>query len=155
MQLYVSNEQEGLQVTPQFETLFSRLLEAVLQREGVAEDVEVSLLLVNDERIQELNRDYRGMDQPTDVLSFALRDGGGEPEYESGEEDLLLGDIVISIETAQRQALEYGHSLERELGFLFVHGCLHLLGYDHGTEEEGRIMGEKEETILTSLGLNR
>jgi len=156
MELLVSNEQEIQPVTPELEDLFRKIVLATLEAEGEGEEVEVSLVLVDDQRIQELNRDYRGIDRPTDVLSFAQRESvEGEEDFVSEEDEWLLGDIVISMETAQRQATEYGHSLERELGFLIVHGCLHLLGYDHETEAERQVMREKEENILAALGLTR
>jgi probable rRNA maturation factor len=156
MELYVSNEQEALQITPELEKLFKRVLETTLRAEREEEEVEISLLLVDDKRIQELNYDFRNINQPTDVLSFPLRETKGDGvEIATVEDQWLLGDIVISVETAQRQAKEYGHSLERELGFLLVHGCLHLLGYDHETEAERFLMREKEESVLTTLGLTR
>lgn len=155
MELNVSNKQEALQITPELESLFKRILEATLKAEGEGEEVEISLVLVNDKQIQDLNHDYRNINQPTDVLSFALRETSEDELDFITEDQWLLGDIVISVETAQRQAKEYGHSLERELGFLIVHGCLHLLGYDHETEEGRSIMREKEENVLASLGLTR
>ncbi|GAV22054.1 rRNA maturation RNase YbeY [Carboxydothermus pertinax] len=105
----------------------------------------VSVALVDNNYIQSLNRDYRQKDTPTDVLSFPLAD----------DEDDVLGDVVISLEKALEQAKEYGHSFLREVSFLTVHGVLHLLGHDHYTEEETRIMREKEEKILKALGLER
>lgn len=155
MELLVSNEQGIHLVTPELDLLFKKVLEAVLQAEGETGEVEVSLVLVDDKKIQELNRDYRGIDRPTDVLSFPLREAVEDEGPKVSVDEWLLGDIVVSMETALRQAEEYGHSLERELGFLIVHGCLHLLGYDHQREEERQVMREKEEAILTSLGLTR
>jgi probable rRNA maturation factor len=155
MELLVSNEQGIHLVTTELELLFKKVLEAVLQAEGETGKVEVSLVLVDDKKIQELNRDYRGIDRPTDVLSFPLREAVEDEGPKVSVDEWLLGDIVVSMETALRQAEEYGHSLERELGFLIVHGCLHLLGYDHQREEERQVMREKEEAILTSLGLTR
>ena len=155
MELLVSNEQDICFIEPELELLFQKVLEALLQAEGETGEVEVSLVLVDDKQIQEMNRDYRGIDRPTDVLSFPLREAVEGEEPKVPVDDWLLGDIVISMETALRQAEEYGHSLERELGFLLVHGCLHLLGYDHQREEERQVMREKEEAILTSLGLTR
>ncbi|HHU31709.1 MAG TPA: rRNA maturation RNase YbeY [Clostridia bacterium] len=155
MELLVSNEQGIHLVTTELELLFKKVLEAVLQAEGETGEVEVSLVLVDDKKIQELNRDYRGIDRPTDVLSFPLREAVEDEGPKVSVDEWLLGDIVVSMETALRQAEEYGHSLERELGFLIVHGCLHLLGYDHQREEERQVMREKEEAILTSLGLTR
>ncbi|MBX6395245.1 MAG: rRNA maturation RNase YbeY [Alicyclobacillaceae bacterium] len=138
---------------PDAEELVTRVLEEAARREGVS-DAEVSVTLVDDRRIWELNREYRGVDRPTDVLSFAMREGEEEPVLgEDGRE--LLGDIIISVETAERQAREYGHSLERELAFLAVHGFLHLLGYDHQSPEEEGVMFAKQEEVLTALGLVR
>jgi probable rRNA maturation factor len=138
---------------PDAEELVRRVLEEAARREGVS-DAEVSVTLVDDRRIWELNRQYRGVDRPTDVLSFAMREGETEPVLgEEGRE--LLGDIIISVETAERQAREYGHSLERELAFLAVHGFLHLLGYDHQSPEEEAVMFAKQEEVLTGLGLVR
>lgn len=119
------------------------------------EEAEVSLTLVNDSRIHELNREYRGVDKPTDVLSFALQEETeDEPEIFDYEDD-LLGDIVISVERARAQAVEYGHSFERELVYLAVHGTLHLLGYDHLEEEEKAEMRKLEEAVMEKIGLVR
>lgn len=119
------------------------------------EEAEVSLTLVNDSRIHELNREYRGVDGPTDVLSFALQEETeDEPEIFDYEDD-LLGDIVISVERARAQAVEYGHSFERELVYLAVHGTLHLLGYDHLEEEEKAEMRKLEEAVMEKIGLVR
>lgn len=115
---------------------------------------EVSIVFADDAYIHELNRDYRGKDTPTDVLSFALNEGD-EPDVIGGPEETLLGDIVISLDTAARQAEEFGHSLERELAYLTVHGMLHLLGFDHETEEEKTVMRQKEELVLSELGYTR
>ena len=135
-----------------------QILRSVLQKTAEVYDIststEVSLVLANDEYILALNREYRGIDCATDVLSFALNEGD-EPIVIDGPEEILLGDIIISIETATRQATEYGHSLERELAYLTVHGILHLLGYDHMTEEEKREMRHEEEYVLSLLGINR
>jgi probable rRNA maturation factor len=121
----------------------------VLQEHQVPVKMEVSLSLVNDQTIQELNRTYRGVDAPTDVLSFCqLESLDEEPEYEDLNEEQVLGDIVISLETASRQAEEYGHSLAREIGFLTLHGLLHLLGYDHQDPGEEAAMLAKQKEIL-------
>ena len=106
-------------------------------------DCEVSILLTDDTEIQVLNHQYRHIDRPTDVLAFAMREGiGGDLNPQ------LLGDLVISVPTAQRQSIAHGHSLDIELAILSVHGTLHLLGYDHQTPEEAEIMFEKQETLL-------
>lgn len=121
---------------------------------GLTENNEVSLVFCDDAYIQDLNRNYRGKDQPTDVLSFALNEGE-EPEIVDGPSHVLLGDIIISLETAARQAEEYNHSLEREVAYLTVHGMLHLLGYDHMTEEDKAEMRIEEEHVLSLLGITR
>ncbi|MFC8688346.1 rRNA maturation RNase YbeY [Brevibacillus porteri] len=141
------------------QNLLVRCLEAAAKLEDVQGEVVVTL--VNNERIHELNRDYRGVDRPTDVLSFAMNEPGeGEMEIfidedEASEFPNMLGDIIISVPKAQEQAEDYGHSFERELGFLTVHGFLHLLGYDHGTPEEEKEMFSRQEKVLEQIGLTR
>lgn len=134
-----------------------------LEQEGWT-DAEVSVVLTTDEEIRELNLEYRGIDSPTDVLSFPLWENGDpgqviDPDTASRSvapgEPVALGDIVISLPRAVAQAEEYGHSLRRELAFLTVHGTLHLLGYDHVTQELEKTMRAKEEAILASLDLRR
>lgn len=115
---------------------------------------EVSVTLTNNEHIREINRNYRNKDAATDVISFALNEGE-EPEIIDGPEINMLGDIIISIERAMEQAEEYGHSLERELAFLTVHGMMHLLGYDHIEEEDRIEMRKEEEYVLGHLGITR
>lgn len=122
-------------------------------------EVEISVLLVDNETIRSLNRDYRDKDAATDVLSFPQEesmDGEPEPAVIGGPTERLLGDLVISVEMAVAQAAEYGHSLERELAFLSVHGLLHLLGYDHepGAEAEAAMQAE-EKRILAVMGIER
>lgn len=158
-----NNEQEEHPISDELITL----LESILQKAGEAEGIdegEVDLTFVNNERIHELNLEYRGIDRPTDVLSFAMNETGeDEPEIiyalDEGEEGedvpYVLGDIIISVTRAQEQALEYGHSLERELGFLFVHGFLHLLGYDHQDAVSEAEMMSKQEKVLAQVGLTR
>ena len=114
---------------------------------------EVDITLVDDAAIHELNRTYRGIDRPTDVLSFALDEGEEEPEVDDDEIEHLLGDVIISAPTAVRQGEEYGHGLEREMTYLAVHGMLHLLGYDHMEEKDKLIMRKREEEVLRRLDL--
>ncbi|MDF2929587.1 MAG: metalloprotease ybeY [Anaerospora sp.] len=121
---------------------------------GLKENNEVSLVFCDDAYIQDLNKQYRGKDQSTDVLSFALNEGE-EPKIVDGPSQVLFGDIIISLETAARQAEEYNHSLEREVAYLTVHGMLHLLGYDHMTEEDKTEMRIEEEHVLSLLGITR
>lgn len=120
----------------------------------IGADAEVGVTFADDEHIRELNRDYRGIDKATDVLSFALEEGD-EPPIAGGPPETLLGDIVISLETAARQAEDFGHSLERELAYLTVHGMLHLVGYDHEAEADKQAMRQQEEAILTLVGIGR
>ncbi|MDQ0224828.1 rRNA maturation RNase YbeY [Metabacillus niabensis] len=132
------------------------LLQYAADMEEVAQDAEISVTFVTNERIQEVNREYRDKDQPTDVISFALEEmGEGEIEIIGIEQPPVLGDIIISIQRAKEQAEEYGHTFLRELGFLAVHGFLHLLGYDHMTEEDEKVMFTKQKEILNSYGLKR
>ena len=128
-------------------------LNAVAKLHDLDDMTEVDITIVDDEEIHQLNRDYRNVDRPTDVLSFALdEDDEDEPELLEGQLH-LLGDIIISAETATRQAEEFGHGLEREIVYLAVHGLLHLLGYDHMVEEDKVIMRAKEEEALRAINL--
>lgn len=125
----------------------------------MGDDTEVSLVISDNATIRALNREYRDKDAVTDVLSFPLEEdlaGSVEPDVIGGPQERMLGDIVISIDKAVAQAQEYGHSLERELAFLTVHGMLHLLGHDHeGDSGEAKIMREEEKRILGALGIPR
>lgn len=154
MQIELSNQQEKLMVTQEMEDKIIEVLEEAARVHEMNDMAEVSLMLTDDESIHEMNREYRGIDRPTDVLSFALEEGE-EEEIFGGPEENLLGDIIISVETAVRQAEEYGHSVEREMSFLALHGMLHLLGYDHMEEEERQEMRAQEKAILAALGINR
>ncbi|MBC7342291.1 MAG: rRNA maturation RNase YbeY [Clostridia bacterium] len=150
MELYVQNQQDKLLVAPELEELLRSAMEITLREEGYNTGVqgEAGIVLVSNESIRQLNRTYRGQDQATDVLSFSL----------SGTEDdpyPILGEVIISVERAAEQAQELGHSLERELAFLAVHGTLHLLGYDHETEEEAARMRAKEKAILDECMNNK
>ena len=118
------------------------------------ENGEVSVTLTNNDYIHQLNRKYRQIDRPTDVLSFALNESE-EPDIENGPDIDVLGDIILSVERAEEQAADYGHSLRREIAFLTVHGMLHLLGYDH-MEEADRLEMEKEQRyVMEQLGISR
>lgn len=132
-------------------------LQAVARLNSLPAEAEVDVTIVDDEEIHALNREYRGMDKPTDVLSFALdedSEGSDEPELVGGPEEHLYGDIIISAQTALRQAEEYGHGLEREMTYLAVHGMFHLLGYDHMTDEDKAKMRKKEEEALRAINLS-
>jgi probable rRNA maturation factor len=147
---------ETNEVTKEQMNMIEQLLNYAAEIEHVPNGAEVSISFVDNERIRIINRDYRGKDQPTDVISFALEEKGeGEIEIVGADIPPLLGDIIISIPKAKEQAKEYGHSFMRELGFLAVHGFLHLLGYDHKTEEEEKVMFSKQKDILERYGLTR
>lgn len=154
----ILNEQSE-PITEELEELIRKCVQAAAELEEATGEVVITL--VDDERIHELNRDYRGVDRPTDVLSFAMNETGeGEMEIFVDEEEIdefpsMLGDIVISIPRTKAQAEDYGHSFERELGFLTVHGFLHLLGYDHGTTQEEQEMFGRQEEVLAKIGLTR
>lgn len=147
-------------ITSNMEQILIQVLNKAADVYGVEPQAEVSVVLADDEYIHQLNRQYRGKDMPTDVLSFAMNDlcqGEHEPNIAEAPDnmEILLGDIIISLETTARQAEEYGHSLERELAYLTVHGMLHLLGYDHEEEEERAEMRQEEEYVLSLLGITR
>ncbi|WP_420491340.1 rRNA maturation RNase YbeY [Neobacillus drentensis] len=133
-----------------------RVINFAAKKQDVEEHSEVSVTFVSNERIQEINREYRDKDKPTDVISFAMEElGEGEMELVGAEMPRVLGDIIISVPKAIEQAEEYGHSFLRELGFLAVHGFLHLLGYDHMTAEEEKEMFTLQKDILDEYGLKR
>ncbi len=148
--VYIENSQSEIPFTRASERLIKKAVKTSLKYERFKRASEVSVTLVDDEKIREMNLEHRGIDRPTDVLSFPIFDD----EFE--DEAAVLGDIVISLERAVYQAKEYGHSYERELAFLTVHSMLHLLGYDHeeGKAEESE-MFEKQEEILKKMHLAR
>ena len=117
-------------------------------------NAEVSVTLTDDAHIHKLNREYRGVDRPTDVLSFALTESD-EPEVVGGPTREILGDLVLSVERVAAQAEEYGHSLRREAAFLTVHGMLHLLGYDHIEDEDREEMEAEQRAVMDALGISR
>ncbi len=154
LELYINDETEKVDAT--VEKLVRELLHHALQEEGMTNETEVSVTFMDDEAIQEVNRTYRGIDAPTDVISFALEEEvEGEVAIIAEGMPTVLGDILISIPTAKRQAGEYGHTVEREIGFLALHGLLHLLGYDHMTEAEEKEMFGRQKEILDTFGLGR
>lgn len=149
----VTDQQRRIPIPPETVHKLEAAIVAALTVAGAPPDAAVDVTLVADPDIQALNREWRNRDEPTDVLSFALNeadDAGLEPEGAR-----LLGDVIISAERAAAQAHEYGHSLERELAYLAVHGTLHLLGYDHEDPQEQQRMRAKEEEALRQLGLTR
>ncbi len=151
----IENKQKAVKVPTGVRLLIRRCCHAVLELEGFEGSAEVDVTLVDNEQIHRINLEQRGVDMPTDVLSFPLGENG---QYDKNPEtgNFMLGDVVISLERAAAQAEEYGHSLQREIGYLTVHSMLHLLGYDHvdGGLEAVR-MREKEEAVMSSVGLPR
>lgn len=157
--IMVSREKRGLGY-PDARRLILRAINAALRAEGVGEECEISVLLTDNEGIHALNREYRNVDRPTDVLSFPANGlTPGEFDAQACEEDpetgrIFLGDMAISLEKCAAQGLEYGHGFERELMYLTVHSTLHLLGYDHVDEAEmKRQMRAREEMIMSGLGV--
>lgn len=134
------------------------LLEFVAEKESIGSNTEISVTFVNNDEIKEINQTYRNNDEATDCLSFAFEDDLTDENIHYPNElepPRMLGDIIISVEKAKEQAEEYNHSFSRELGFLVVHGFLHLLGYDHMTEEEEKEMFQKQRDLLGAFGLER
>lgn len=157
LKVYFSNAQKAVAITPEIKKLLRKAIKTALEYENFGRDAEVSVSFVTNDEIHELNRDYRGVDRPTDVLSFPMIDGDAdEGDIDIGADSVVLGDIIISAEKAVEQAASYGHSVERELAFLAVHSTLHLLGYDHErSKEEEKDMFERQEKILTLAGIPR
>ncbi len=160
--IYTRNDQKKEPITNAARALIKKAITAALEYEAFEGLAEVSVTFVDNEAIRALNREYRGKDSATDVLSFPLleeEDGFVMPPDEAdaeGTEPTALGDIVISVERAKAQAAEYGHSFERELAFLAVHSTLHLLGYDHErSAEEDAEQRRRQEAILASIGQTR
>lgn len=153
MNVIISNYPEDLEVPQEYVENVTAAAQKVGELYGV-ENGEVSVTLTNNDYIHQLNRKYRQIDRPTDVLSFALNESE-EPDIENGPDINVLGDIILSVERAEEQAADYGHSLRREIAFLTVHGMLHLLGYDH-MEEADRLEMEKEQRyVMEQLGISR
>ena len=149
----LENNQEKVSIPEALEADLTKAMNVVAELEALSPQTEVDITLVDDAAIHELNRTYRGIDRPPDVLSFALDEGEEEPEVDDDEIEHLLGDVIISAPTAVRQGEEYGHGLEREMTYLAVHGMLHLLGYDHMEEKDKLIMRKREEEVLRRLDL--
>ena len=152
--IYTKNEQEKIELTASLRNTVKKAVTASLDYQEIDFPCEISVTFTDNEKIHLLNKEYRGKDAPTDVLSFPMFEGG-EIEYDD-ESDVpcMLGDIVISLERAVSQAEEYGHSLEREAAFLAVHSVLHLLGYDHErSTEEDELQCSLQKTICETLDI--
>lgn len=152
----ISNDEHGLLSDAQIELVESILVHAAME-EDIEEPSELSVTFLTNDEIQAINREWRGKDTATDVISFAFDEmGEDEMDFMLDEgEPRLLGDLLISVERCREQAADYGHSFERELGFLAIHGFLHLLGYDHMTPEEEAEMTARQEQVLAHFELKR
>ncbi len=155
LKIYFENEQEKMPITYKLKMLIRETVETTLDFEDYRNPCEVSITFTDNEGIHKLNKQYREVDRPTDVLSFPLFDFEGESDEPPVDELMsMLGDIVISLERAKEQADEYGHSFEREVAFLTAHSMLHLLGYDHEkSEDDDREMRSKQSMIMELMGL--
>lgn len=165
MTFYVENE-TGEDLPFDVEGTVELVCEAVLKAEDCPYEVQVNVVLTDDEGIRELNRECRGIDRATDVLSFPglefrqagvfrVEHGREADAFDPDTGELMLGDVMLSMDRVRMQAAEYGHSLRREFAFLIAHSMFHLCGYDHETEPEARIMEEKQEKVLEGLGITR
>ena len=155
LRIYFDNHQDKLPLTYRLKMLVREAVEATLDYEQFGNPAEVSVTFVDNAEIKDLNKKFRGINKATDVLSFPLFDYEGESEEPPVDEMLgMLGDIVLSLEKAEAQAKEYGHSFEREVAFLTVHSMLHLLGYDHETGEEDEAdMRARQRDVMKMMGL--
>lgn len=155
MNIYMTDENNRL--TEEQQQLVESILIYTAEQEEVDPNSELSVTFVSNDEIQEINREWRGKDQATDVISFAMEELG-EDEIDFGlleDEPVVLGDLIISVERCREQAAEYGNHFERELGFLAVHGFLHLLGYDHIEKADEEVMTKRQEEILRHFELFR
>ena len=148
MEIYYDDRQDDIKITDEIKNLIEKSIAAVLKVENLHENVEVSVSFVGDEEIRDLNRDYRGVDKSTDVLSFPMDD-------EFIIDNRILGDVIINTRRVMEQAKGLGHSNERELSYLTVHSILHLLGYDHMEDEDKKEMREREKLAMKELSIYR
>ena len=165
--IYADNRQDKIEVTDELKDILFKTIEFALKEEEVHENCEISLLFVDNEEIREINKENRGIDRATDVLSFPMLDYEDKKVFKEMYKDfkfdatyldgdnLVLGDIVLSLEKAMEQSKEFGHSFYREAAYLVVHSVLHLLGYDHIEEEDKKRMRPREEEILKAMDLTR
>ncbi len=152
MDIYINNDQDKIELPENIEQLVENIAKVCLEEENMDTDYEISVTFVDNERIRELNRDFRNKDSETDVLSFPMLE---EDEVHVEGVKPLLGDIVISLEKADEQSKELGHSLFREIAYLTVHSMFHLLGYDHIDDEDKKEMREKEKKIIREIKVFR
>ncbi|MDD2510885.1 MAG: rRNA maturation RNase YbeY [Syntrophomonas sp.] len=156
METMIINQQNKINYTKEMQQVILNVANAVAKMVKLSPNTELSVMIVDNNYIKELNLIYRGENIPTDVLSFAMNElSEEEMELDLPGEVNVLGDIVVSLEKAASQSEDYGHSVERELGYLIAHGMLHLLGYDHENEEERNLMRNLEEKIMHKVKLER
>ena len=165
--IYVDNRQEKIKIDEEFQNKLEEVINFALKEEEVTVPTEISMLFVDNEEIREINNDTRGIDRATDVLSFPMLDYEDKKVFKEmykdkefneifmDGEELVLGDIVLSLERALEQSEEYNHSFTREACYLVVHSVLHLLGYDHMEDEDKKVMRKREEEILGKLDITR
>ena len=157
--LLIENAQNSLELTDELKKTVEDVCACSLASEGFQEEAQISITFVDNEEIKRINAEHRDIDKVTDVLSFPMlefdENGEAEADFDFDDGEVMLGDIVISLEKAAEQAESYGHSLKREVAFLTAHSMLHLLGYDHMEPEEEKEMFQKQEKILESLGITR
>lgn len=159
--IIIENEQDKVSIDENINKLIKIAIDLCMKSEKLVKDYEVSVIIVDDDEIKAINKEHRDIDKSTDVLSFPMVEFvngeliSDEGDYDMDLDELMLGDIIISAETAKRQAIEYGHSFEREIAFLTAHSCFHLLGYDHMIEDEEKVMINKQEDILRQMSLTR
>lgn len=165
--IYVDNRQEKIKIDEEFKNKLEEVINFALKEEEVTVKAEISMLFVDNEEIREINNDTRGIDRATDVLSFPMLDYEDKKVFKEmykdkefnetfmDGEELVLGDIVLSLERALEQSEEYNHSFTREACYLVVHSVLHLLGYDHMEDEDKKVMRKREEEILGKLDITR
>ncbi|NLL06275.1 MAG: rRNA maturation RNase YbeY [Clostridiaceae bacterium] len=160
MRVLIEDIQDKIKVTENMKELIKNSVNYSLTTEGFSIPSEISIMLVDNEYIRQINKEHRTIDKETDVLSFPIVDmyegviNSNEGDFDLDEEVLLLGDIIVSLEMTKLQAEEYGHSFERELAFLITHGIFHLLGYDHDTPEREKKMISKQYAVLEKLDLS-
>lgn len=165
--IFIDNRQEVIDVEDKLYDRIKEIIDYALKEEGVKVDYEVSVILIDNDEIRNINRENRNIDSATDVLSFPMleypegevfKDAYFDYEFDDTYLDdgkLVIGDIAISLERAKQQSVEYGHSFEREVLYLTVHSVLHLMGYDHMEEDDKKKMREREEEILNKFRINR
>lgn len=160
-ELIIENEQNKEEITAELTDTIQAVCDRALKSEECDFDAEISITFTDNDGIRQINKEYRGIDKPTDVLSFPMLefDENGiasDAELDSDGDLIMLGDIVISLERAREQSIEFGHSFKREVAFLTAHSMLHLLGYDHVDDVEGeKLMRQKQDAVLNSLGITR